>query len=167
MNESAIIMWNDFLGATGTASRTDPMSLPGAWAFGLGEAMETELAELVVAGVKRATATSVESFRYSGERSPRPGDHSIIYDGERRARCIIRTEAVHSAPLSSVTDEFARREGEGDKSRDGWLEGHRRFFRSEHERLGIPFSDDIPVVFERFVVVWPAHLADRDVPKGR
>ena len=66
MNESAIIMWNDFLGATGTASRTDPIGLPGAWAFGLGEAMETERAELVVAGIKRATVTSVESLRYAG-----------------------------------------------------------------------------------------------------
>ncbi len=155
-------MWNDFLDATGAAAHADSTRSPGAWAFGLGEAMETELAELVVAGTKRATATSVESLRHSDEPVPRSGDYSIVYDGARCARCIIRTVSVHIAPLSSVTDEFAWREGEGDKSRNYWLEEHRRFFRSEHERLGVPFSDDIPVVFEEFVVAWPPDIADGD-----
>ena len=168
MNESALSMWNDFLEAIDAAD-VKPTSAPGrehtpgAWAFGLGEAMETELAELVVAGVKRATATSAESLRHSGEHPPQPGDYSVIYDGARRARCIIRTQSVHTAPLSSVTDRFAWREGEGDRSRDYWIEGHRRFFRAEHEELGIPYSDDIAVVFEEFVVVWPPHLADEGI----
>ena len=65
------------------------------------------------------------------------------------------------APLSSVTQEFALREGEGDKSVEYWLEGHRTFFRDEHEQLGIPFYDEIPVVYEEFVVVWPPEVADR------
>lgn len=160
-------MWNDFLNANeaaGARSTSAPgrEHIPSAWAFGLGETMETELAELVVAGIKRATATSVESLRHSDEHPARPGDHSVIYDGAQRARCIIRTESVHTASLSSVTDEFAWREGEGDRSRDYWLEAHRRFFRAEHDELGIPYSDDIPVVFEEFVVVWPPNLADRE-----
>ncbi|MEX2445025.1 MAG: ASCH domain-containing protein [Alkalispirochaeta sp.] len=85
----------------------------------------------------------------------------MIYDGSRTARCIIRTTAVHVAPLNSVSEAFAWQEGEGDRSVEYWLEGHRRFFRSEHEALGVPFSDSIPVIFEEFVVVWPQEIADR------
>ena len=162
LNESARTMWRDFLlsvAAPGHRLSRIPET-PEAWAFGLGAEMETELAELVVAGTKRATATSLEGLLLDGDPMPQPGRYSVILDGEQRARCVIRTTAVHIAPMDSVTDAFAWREGEGDRSRAFWLEGHRRFFRAEHEELGIPFFDGIPVVFESFEVVWPPEICD-------
>jgi uncharacterized protein YhfF len=87
----------------------------------------------------------------------------VIYDGAQVARCIIQTTAVHVAPLDSVTAGFAWREGEGDRSRDYWLDGHRHFFGEEHRAAGIPFSDGIPVIFEEFVVVWPPEICDTDL----
>lgn len=163
MNRSARAMWMAYLAAIAGPRHRLP-EIPGtpeAWAFGAGKEMEDELAELVVAGTKRATATSLEGILVDGDPMPRIGGHSVIYDGSRIARCIIRTSAVHVAPLDSVSEAFAWQEGEGDRSVEYWLEGHRRFFRTEHEKLGIPFSDSIPVIFEEFVVVWPQEIADR------
>lgn len=164
MNASARSMWIDYLstvaGPGHSLERLPPT--PEAWAFGAGAEMETELAELVVAGTKRATATSLEMLLIEGAAMPQPGDHSVIYDGGEVARCVIRTTAVHVGPLDSVTDVFAWREGEGDRSRDSWLAGHRHFFSEEHREAGIPFSDGIPVIFEEFVVVWPPEICDTD-----
>jgi len=64
--------------------------------------METELAELVVAGTKRATATSLEMLLLEGAPMPQPGDHSVIYDGAETACCIIRTTSVQRLPGERV-----------------------------------------------------------------
>lgn len=161
LNDSSIAMWLAFLGGCEEGRRAAAAGArPRAWAFGSGEEMETELAELVVAGTKRATASSMAALLAIRETPPAVDDYSIVYDGHRRARCLIRTTALHVAPLESVTDQFARREGEGDRSRAAWLDGHRRFFSAEHEELGLPFDDAIPVLFEEFVVVWPREIAD-------
>lgn len=163
MNSSARAMWMTYL-ATIAGPGHELAELPGtpeAWAFGAGKEMEDELAELVVAGIKRATASSLEGILVEGEPMPHIGGHSVIYDGSQVARCVIRTTAVHVAPLNSVSEAFAWQEGEGDRSVGHWLEGHRRFFRAEHEKLDLPFSDTIPVIFEEFAVVWPQEIADR------
>jgi uncharacterized protein YhfF/enamine deaminase RidA (YjgF/YER057c/UK114 family) len=162
LNEAATEMWVAFLAGSATGqTAVSRGASPTAWAFGSGREMEDELAELVVTGTKRATATSLRALLAVGEPAPSIGDYSIIYDGSRTPRCIIETTSLHVAPLGAVTDDFAHREGEGDRSREYWLEGHRRFFGAEHEDLGLPFDDSIPVVYEEFSVVWPREFADR------
>jgi len=63
------------------------------------------------------------------------------------------------APLSAVDDRFAWDEGEGDRTRDWWLDAHRRYFTRRAEVLGIPFDEaGSPLLYERFEVV---HRADQ------
>ena len=40
-------------------------------------------------------------------------------------------------------------------TRAWWLDAHRRFFNRQCTAMGLTFSDDIGVVFERFELVWP------------
>ena len=63
---------------------------------------------------------------------------------------------VEVKPLSHVDDQFAWDEGEGDRSLTWWRQAHDRFFRRQCEQLGVPFQDDLAVVFERFELVWPS-----------
>ena len=67
-------------------------------------------------------------------------------------------------PLSQVDEAFAWDEGEGDRTRDWWLDGHRRYFARQSRREGFELNDDVLTVFERFEVVWP--LDDADVASG-
>lgn len=76
-------------------------------------------------------------------------------DGDGRPLAVVRTTDVRVGPLSSVDDSFAWDEGEGDRTRAWWLDGHTRFFTRQCAALGLTFSDDIGVVFERFELVWP------------
>ncbi|MEA2888356.1 MAG: hypothetical protein QOD11_2716 [Bradyrhizobium sp.] len=129
-------------------------------AFGDRAEMATKLAELVVAGTKRATAGLVCQFGPGGEPAPVLGGHVVLLDGTGRPRAIWRTTEIRVGPLNSVDERFASDEGEGERTREWWLAAHRAFFGRRAEAQGFPMHDQIETVFERFTVVWPAEIAD-------
>jgi uncharacterized protein YhfF len=130
-------------------------------AFGDGPEMATELAELAVAGIKRATAGLVRQFGPGGEPTPILGGHVVLLDGADRPRAIWRTTEVRVGPLNSVDERFAWDEGEGERTREWWLAAHRRFFGRRAAAQGLKMHDEIETVFERFTVVWPPEIADK------
>jgi uncharacterized protein YhfF len=71
-------------------------------AFGDGPEMATELAELTVAGIKRATAGLVRQFGPDGEPPPIVGGYVVLLDGTNRPRAIWRTTEVRT-PVSRST----------------------------------------------------------------
>jgi uncharacterized protein YhfF len=124
------------------------------YAFGDTAEMADELADLVVNGPKRATAGLLADFDPRDEPIPEVGVHSVILDGRGRPACVVRTTEVEIKPLREVDASFAWDEGEGDRTLDGWLAGHRAYFTRDRARRGLVFSDDMPTVFERFELVW-------------
>lgn len=147
--------WSAFQRATGVG-RDDYDVV----AFGDGPKMADELAELVLNGPKRATAGLLRDFTEGGEAMPRVGGHVVVIDGKGRPRCIWRTTEVAVKPLIEVDAAFAWDEGEGDRTLEDWLDGHRRFFTRQAAREGFEFHDGLETVFERFRVVWPPESAD-------
>ncbi|QPF72042.1 ASCH domain-containing protein [Roseateles sp. DAIF2] len=147
-------VWHAFAASTASGS-VDAEHFYEAFAFGDSEALANELAALVLQGAKRATASSAWSFEVEGRRPPRVGDLSIVTDwsGER-ALCIIETQAVDVVPFDEVSAEFAALEGEGDGSLEFWRQGHRAYFGRECARAGREFSERMPVVCERFALVY-------------
>ena len=133
-------------------------------AFGAGPEMATELAELAVAGIKRATAGLVRQFGPDGEPPPVVGGYVVLLDGAERPRAIWRTTEVRIGPLSSVDERFAWDEGEGERTREWWLSAHRRFFGRQAAAQGFRLHDEIETMFERFEVVWPPEIADTGRP---
>ena len=100
------------------------------------------------------------AYAADGDALPRIGAPWVACDGSGAPRVVLRTHELRVGPLSSVDAQFAWDEGEYDRSLESWLDGLRRFFRRECERIGIDFSDGLEVVFERFRIVWPLDLAD-------
>src|SRR5436305_8462622 len=97
-------------------------------ACGDGPEMASGLADLVVAGTKRATAGLVRQFGPGGEAAPVAGGYVVLVDGAGQPRAIWRTTEIRFGPLNSVDEQFARDEGEGERTREWWLAAHRRFF---------------------------------------
>lgn len=147
-------LWHQFCRATGA----DPGSLTAAERFGDSAAMADDLLALVLSGTKTATAGLVRDFEMEGEPLPQPGDHWIVLDGQDVPRCVLRTAEIRVGTLDSVDAVFAWDEGEGERTREWWLDAHRRFFRrqAEHANLAYDEQRDL-VVFERFEVVWTEH----------
>jgi len=84
----------------------------------------------------------------------------VVLRGDGTPVAVIRTTDVRVGPLSSVDEQFAWDEGEGERTREWWLEAHRRFFRRTFAARGWEYDEDLEIVFERFVVVWPPECAD-------
>ena len=133
-------------------------------AFGDGPDMATELAELTVAGIKRATAGLVGQFGPGGEPPPVVGGYVILLDGADRPRAVWRTTEVRIGPLNSVDERFAWDEGEGERTREWWLAAHRRYFERRAAAQGFQMHDEIETMFERFEIVWPPEIADISRP---
>jgi uncharacterized protein YhfF len=125
-----------------------------AWAFGDGPEMADELGALVVGGTKTATCGLLWEYEAEGDALPKVGDLSVIAAGDGRPLCVIEATEVTVQPFKTVDARFAYDEGEGDRSYDHWREGHWRFFTRACEQLGREASETMPVVCERFRVVF-------------
>lgn len=122
-----------------------------AWAFGNDADL---LADLVLLGEKTATASAYVLYQLEGEPLPKVGEYSVVLDSQDNAVCVIETKKVTILPFSSVTEEHAYKEGEGDKSLSYWREVHERFFRQELEEAGLEFTPEMLVVCEEFDLVY-------------
>ncbi len=96
-----------------------------AWSFG--DDPDT-LADLVFHGIKTATCSLRCLYDLDGEVLPTSGEYSVILNTQGEAVCIIRTTRVFITRFCDVTADFARREGEGDRSLAYWRRVHEAFF---------------------------------------
>lgn len=125
-------------------------------AFGFGDASDVadELAELVLAGRKRATTSLAIEFTSVNEPLPRVGDLSIVVRGNGIPVAIIERTHVATIPFDNVNAEFAAAEGEGDGSLAYWREAHADYFGRVCARLGGRFDVQTPVLCQVFRVIW-------------
>ncbi|MDQ4051419.1 MAG: ASCH domain-containing protein [Actinomycetota bacterium] len=128
--------------------------MPPAWSFGATPEQASEIAGLVADGVKTATASAAEDYTAEGEQLPELGVLGIVLDGEGHPRALVATTGVEVVAFDAVGEDHAMAEGEGDRTLATWRERHERFFR-EHDPHGRGFRPDMPVVLERFRVLYP------------
>jgi len=148
--------WDEFVLAVG---ETDDSRFYEAFAFGDNEGLAHDLAELVLQGAKRATAGSLWVFEEQAKPLPKTGDLSIVTNWAGEPLCIIETESVDILLFNQVGAEFAASEGEGDGSLSFWRAAHTQYFTRECSRIGRPFHESMPVVCERFRVVYQPSAA--------
>jgi uncharacterized protein YhfF len=125
-----------------------------AWAFGDGPKMSDELGALVLSGKKTATCCALWEVEADAEPMPRVGEKSVILDGKGGPLCVVETTEVEVRRFDQVDEQFAREEGEGDLSLEYWREAHERFFSRTLPAIGREFSGEMPLVCERFRMVY-------------
>ena len=130
-------------------------ALPEAWSFGDNPAMADELGALTVAGIKTATCGLLWEYEADKETLPQVGELSVILDSVGAPLCLIETLEVRVMPFEAVDAQFAYDEGEGNRSLAHWREEHWRFFSRSCARIGRQPSMDMPVVCERFRMIYP------------
>lgn len=142
--------WNSFLKETG---RDNDTTYIDCFHFELTEQLANELLHLVLIGQKQATASSLWGYEIEGDKIPEVGDLYIITNWDGEPKCVIETTNVTILPYKDVTYDICKREGEDD-SLESWRWGHEAFFRSEGEELGYNFTEEMPVIFEDFHVIY-------------
>jgi uncharacterized protein YhfF len=126
------------------------------WHFGDGDSLARELAELVLHGPKRATAGLLWEAETDPNMMPVMGGYSLVTDHAGAPLLIIRTTDVEVRTYGEVDADFAAAEGEGDGSLDFWRAAHWNYFSRRCAALGRVASLDMPVILERFALIYPA-----------
>lgn len=129
-----------------------------AFHFDDNEPSANELAQLVLAGRKRATAGLVWSLEAASAPLPKAGDLSVVTDWARKPLCVIRTQRVDVVAYDEVSEEFAATEGEGDGSLQYWREVHWLSFERACRRIGRTPELKMPVACERFELIFSGPL---------
>ncbi|WP_162261078.1 ASCH domain-containing protein [Weissella minor] len=124
--------------------------LYAAFGFGMSKDMQNELAQLVVDGTKRGTASALALYE-DDEAKPQVGDYSIILDGDSQPVAVIQTTQVEILPFNAITEAHAKREGEGDLSLAYWQQAHIAFFEPLFKEVKQrDFKSDDLILFETF-----------------
>jgi uncharacterized protein YhfF len=123
------------------------------WSFGYTDNLANKLIGYVKEGKKTGTSSALEMYEID-ENFPKEGDISIITSGNGLPGCIIRTEVIKKKKFKEINEEEARLEGEGNLSLEYWRDVHEHFFQAEYEEKGKEFSEEIPVIFEKFKVIY-------------
>lgn len=122
--------------------------------FGDNSELADELGQLVLAGIKTGTCSAVWEYEAEGQPFPQTGTLWIVLDGKGKPLCVTKTTEITFRSYSDVDEEFARSEGEGDLSLKYWREAHLTFFSRVLPKFGKEFSEDMPLVCERFQVIY-------------
>ena len=150
-HDTSADLWETFLDSL-PDGEPEP-ALAGTFSFGDTPDLADELGRLVADGEKTATAEALWTFQASEDPVPEPGDHWVVVDAADEPLCVIQTDDVSVVAFDEVTADHAAAEGEGDRSLSFWRDAHREYYgRTLPE--GRAVSDDMPVVCERFHVVY-------------
>jgi len=151
--ESIELYWQSFLS---TLPHDSPYHIKTYVAEGWGDspAMADELGGLIVQGIKTATCSALWEWEAEGNPVPQKGLITIALDGQGEPLCIVETVEVTVRKYNEVDAGFAREEGEGDLSLNYWRDAHRNYFSRVLKKTGKEFSETMPLVCERFRVIY-------------
>lgn len=123
-------------------------------AWGDSPEMADELGDLIARDIKTATCSALWDWEAEGKPIPEAGMVTIVIDGKGEPLCIVETTDVTIRNFNEVDSAFAQAEGEGDFSLEYWREAHKRFFSRTLPKIGKEFSEDMPLVCERFELIY-------------
>lgn len=123
---------------------------PAAWAFGETPEEADAMADAVVAGTKTTTTSLLWQYDLEDAPLPEKGDLGIVLDGSDAPRALILTTNVRVAPFDKVDEEHALGEA---PSLAEWRRVHEELARAADDGQH-PFSPDMPVVLERFELLY-------------
>lgn len=125
--------------------------------FCIGESAESadEGATLIKQGMKTATSTLLWEYRAANKPLPEVGSLSIVTDGSGCPVCVVETVAVEIRGFADVDASFARDYGEWDGTLESWRAACWAYYTEQCRALGKAPTPDMPLVCERFHVVYP------------
>jgi uncharacterized protein YhfF len=153
IKETTKAYWEQFLASLPPESPYQ-MKTYVAEGWGDGPAMADELGALIIQGIKTATCSALWEWEAEGNPIPNVGLITIALDGRGEPLCIVETVEVSIRKYNEVDADFARAEGEGDLSLHYWRAAHKNFFSRTLMKIGKEFSEEMPLICERFRVIY-------------
>ena len=151
-SEQVINFWQKFCAQNPDVNPSEPFQ---AWFFSNTRESAKELAELVLAGKKTATASLAAINKMKPENAPVDGGYSVVTDFDGNPLCIVQTTEIRQLPFETVDAMFAFDEGEGDQSLEYWRDCHWEYFSAEAAQMNIDFDEKSVIACERFRLLFP------------
>ena len=120
-----------------------------ALALGTPGELRTRLNTLVLSGAKTATAGLIGEYADEHEELEHVGERLALVDDHDALVGVVEITGVEVVRFADVPWDFARAEGEGDRSIEEWRAGHGACWA----RQGTPVTDDSRIVCLRFRLV--------------
>jgi uncharacterized protein YhfF len=149
--------WSQFLQSLPVGIER-PQRYYEAFSFGTTKAGATEIATLVLNGTKTSTGSLQWVYDVEGKPLPKPGDLSIVMDGNGHPVCVIETTDVQVMPFDAVDEQFAYEGGEEDRTLASWRRMYWSYIVTECVRIKREPTEKMPLVCERFRVVYKEPL---------
>lgn len=150
MQDLIAAFWHRFLIKTNLPKDTTYLE---SFYFDTSKESADHLCDLVLKGIKKATASSLYHYQATGEEMPKVGDYSVVTNFRGEPFAVIMTTKISIIPYKDLTFDVVKREGE-DETLESWQEKHQRFYEIDGKQSGYTFNEDMPVVFEDFEVVY-------------
>jgi len=150
-NASARNMWGDYLDKHLEDAFVDA---PKTIHFCDNEKDANECLDLVLKNIKKATSPSLLGLQLRKETLPKIGDFLVITDWDGKAKCIVKTTAVKLKPMFSIDEDYAQKEGEGDKSLAYWKKTHWEYYTRELSEFNREPRESMIVVCQEFEKVF-------------
>ena len=83
------------------------------------------------------------------------GDLHVVTDWSGVARCVIRITHTGIVAFENIDVDHVLAEGEGDGALEWWRREHWAYYQRELAAIGEVPTPEMPIVFERFKVVYP------------
>lgn len=147
-------LWEKFLQTQPDPAETEARFFE-SFHFSSSRELANELAGLVVKGVKTATSALVWENEVSGQPTVQPGNLSIVTDWDGHPVCIMETTEVRILPFNEVDAQFVYDYGEEERTLEWWQTVMWESYTRICTELGKEPRPDMPVICERFRVVYP------------
>jgi uncharacterized protein YhfF len=148
------IFWQDYLS---TLAEEDRKNVPVYLVDDFADTPEaaTKVGKLVRDGIKTTSSSLLWGLEHLGLPLPKAGDISVVLDGNGDPLCIIEMVEVEIRPFNTVDEQFAFEYGEGERTRAFWLKDNWDFHSRWCREIGREPSETMPIVFQRFRLLYP------------
>lgn len=147
---SAKRMWQEF-----TKDKEELKDYPyQLWKFSEDGEYRKNIIAKVLDGEVRGESYSVDFFDANSQPLPKEGQYNVVCDMSGQAYAIVKTVRIVPVRFGDVTASLARLEGVGTVSQ--WKRFNQKKYERLCDRMDIVFSDELPLIFEEFEVVYSA-----------
>lgn len=117
--------------------------------------MADVIVPLILRGEKTGTFALESEFAADPSATPRVGDHYVVTRFSGEPVLIYRISAVERVPFEAIDAHHTAVEGPGARAVEVWRKIHWDYWGSLLRASGHEPTLDMPVLFQRFAVVFP------------
>jgi len=124
--------------------------------IGLDADTTNQIIELITAGDKTGTFTLPWVVEQTGQPEPAVGDLIILIDFEGVPALVVRLTEIELVSFGAITEQHTAIDGTPVRDLNVWKPMHTDYWNRMLAPFGLSVSDNMPVLVEKFELIYPA-----------